>query len=561
MALRTGMFISVLLWSVMGFSACPVWSPTQAQQEITLLEQQINQWNDDYWRRGASAVSDDVYDTLTARLESWRHCFGGEVVQASSSLPGGNIKHPVAHTGVEKLRSKTALQRWMQGKSSLWAQPKVDGVAVTLVYRNGDLERAISRGNGLAGEDWTANARLIPSLPKKVTGALANSVLQGELFLQRPGHIQKKMGGMNARAKVAGAMMRNRDPSVLNEISVFVWSWPDGPRNLAERGQLLSKAGFDWVEKYTLAVKDVHDVEKLREGWFTSALPFATDGVVVRSESEPEGKRWLPGQGNWVVAWKYPPVEQVAEVKQIQFTVGRTGKIAVVAQLEPIQLDDKRVQRVNIGSVRRWQKWDVAPGDQVLVSLAGQGIPRIDGVVWRNQVREKPQPPAPVFTPLTCFYASTECREQFMARLVWLSSKQALDIEGLGEAGWRVLDQAWHFEHIFSWLGLTQEQLQHTPGMTPARGAQLWHRFELARDRPFTRWVATLGMPIPKSASHAAGDASWQLIQQRDEQAWQRLPGIGAGIAQRLKTFAHDADVTTLTQWLGEQGIPGFVRD
>lgn len=561
MALRICMFISTLLWSVQGFSACPVWSPTQAEQEIARLEQQMSQWNDDYWQQGASAVSDDVYDTLTARLGTWQRCFGHASNNAPAALPRGTVKHPVAHTGVEKIRTKAALQRWMQGKSSLWVQPKVDGVAVTLIYRNGELSRAISRGDGLAGEDWTANARRIPSLPKKVTGALANSVLQGELFLQRPDHIQKTMGGMNARAKVAGAMMRSRDPAVLSEIAVFVWGWPDGPTDLAERGKLLSQAGFAWTEKYSIAVNSVLDVEALRERWFTTALPFVTDGVVVRRESEPEGKRWLPGQGSWVVAWKYPPVEQVAEVRQIQFTVGRTGKIAVVAQLEPIQLDDKHVQRVNIGSVRRWQERDIAPGDQVLVSLAGQGIPRIDDVVWRGQVREKPQPPAKKFTPLTCFYASPECREQFLARLVWLSSRQVLDIEGLGEAGWLVLDQAWHFEHIFSWLELTQEQLQNTPGITPARGVQLWHRFELARKRPFTRWIAALGMPIPKSARHAAGDITWQQVQQRDEQAWQRLPGIGAGIARRLVAFIHHQDVVTLAKWLGGQRVPGFTSD
>ncbi|MBA1848169.1 ATP-dependent DNA ligase, partial [Escherichia coli] len=89
----------------------------------------------------------------------------------------------------------------------------------------------------------------------------------------------------------------------------------------------------------------------------------------------------LPGQAEWLVAWKYQPVAQVAEVKAIQFAVGKSGKISVVASLAPVMLDDKKIQRVNIGSVRRWQEWDIAPGDQILVSLAGQGIPRIDDVV------------------------------------------------------------------------------------------------------------------------------------------------------------------------------------
>lgn len=89
-------------------------------------------------------------------------------------------------------------------------QPKVDGVAVTLVYRDGTLTQAISRGDGLKGEDWTGKVRLIPTIPQKLTGKLANSVLQGELFWLSDNHIQRQMGGMNARAKVAGAMMRQR---------------------------------------------------------------------------------------------------------------------------------------------------------------------------------------------------------------------------------------------------------------------------------------------------------------------------------------------------------------
>ncbi|HAT2204552.1 TPA: NAD-dependent DNA ligase LigB [Kluyvera intermedia] len=551
------MMIGAVAWSACSYAACPVWTPARAEQEIALLEKQMAQWNEDYWLQGASAVSDDVYDNLNAQLANWRRCFGQAAYDAPV-LSGGTVRHPVAHTGVDKLRNKEALQMWMAGKTALWAQPKVDGVAVTLVYRHGTLERVISRGNGLVGEDWTENARRIPALPQNVTGALANSVLQGELFLKREGHIQKQMGGMNARAKVAGAMMRRGGADVLNDIAVFVWSWPNGPQTLTQRLQILTQAGFDWVERYSVSVSNISEVETLRERWFTTALPFVTDGVVVRSAQEPDGKQWSPGQGAWVAAWKYPPVEHVAEVKNIRFTVGRTGKIAVVAQLEPIKLDDKRVQRVNIGSVRRWQELDIAPGDRVRISLAGQGIPRIDDVVWRGQVRDKPQPPAPVFTPLTCFYASSECQEQFLARLTWLGSKQALDIDGLGEAGWRVLHQTHRFEHLFSWLALTKTQLQETAGITPARGLQLWHRFELARDRPFVRWIYAMGLPLTKSAIRAAGDTHWQQMQDRSSQAWQRLPGIGTEKARQIMAFIQDPVIQTLAAWLGEHGIVGF---
>ncbi|HBZ7691035.1 TPA: ATP-dependent DNA ligase, partial [Klebsiella pneumoniae] len=101
---------------------------------------------------------------------------------------------------------------------------------------------------------------------------------------------------------------------------------------------------------------------------FTSPLPFASDGVVVRRGKESAGRFWVPGQGDWVIAWKYPPASRVMEVRGISFSIGRSGKIAVVAHLEPQLLDDKRVQRVNVGSVSRWSTLDIGIGDQLQIS-------------------------------------------------------------------------------------------------------------------------------------------------------------------------------------------------
>lgn len=555
---KAGAVICLLLWSTFTLATCPVWSPARAQEEVSRLQQQLAQWNNDYWKQGDSGVSDDVYDRLSMRLTQWQRCFDLHAVGSVSTLPGGNVKHPVAHTGVRKLADKHALQQWMAGKKDLWVQPKVDGVAVTLVYWHGKLIQAISRGDGLAGEDWTEKVRAIPSIPKTVTGLLADSVLQGELFLRRDNHVQKRMGGLNARAKVAGAMMSRRDTPLLSELAFFVWAWPDGPATFSGKAELLSKVGFEWGQRYSVAVNNVQDVERLRASWFTSPLPFVTDGVVVRSSMEPAGNAWLPGEGHWVAAWKYEPIEQVTGVSGIQFATGRTGKISVVAQLEPVQLDDKRVRRVNIGSIRKWQLLDIAPGDQVSVSLAGQGIPRINRVVWRGVVREKPTPPDARFTPLTCFYASPECHEQFIARLVWLGSSKALGIDGVGEEGWRALHQAHRFEHIFSWLALTKAQLQATPGFSAARGLQLWHRFSLARDRPFTRWLNALGTPLPQAALKATSDTHWRQVRARDELAWQQLPAIGAQKARQLITFVRTPVVEQLAVWLGNQGVKAF---
>ncbi|EPW7761826.1 NAD-dependent DNA ligase LigB [Escherichia coli] len=550
--------ISILCWQSSVWAFCPAWSPARAQEEISRLQQQIKQWDDDYWKEGKSEVEDGVYDQLSARLTQWQRCFGSEPRDVMMPPLNGAVMHPVAHTGVRKMVDKNALSLWMRERSDLWVQPKVDGVAVTLVYRDGKLNKAISRGNGLKGEDWTQKVSLISAVPQTVSGPLANSTLQGEIFLQREGHIQQQMGGINARAKVAGLMMRQDDSDTLNSLGVFVWAWPDGPQLMTDRLKELATAGFTLTQRYTRAVKNADEVARVRNEWWKAKLPFVTDGVVVRGAKEPESRHWLPGQAEWLVAWKYQPVAQVAEVKAIQFAVGKSGKISVVASLAPVMLDDKKVQRVNIGSVRRWQEWDIAPGDQILVSLAGQGIPRIDDVVWRGAERTKPTPPENRFNSLTCYFASDVCQEQFISRLVWLGSKQVLGLDGIGEAGWRALHQTHRFEHIFSWLLLTPEQLQNTPGIAKSKSAQLWHQFNLARKQPFTRWVMAMGIPLTRAALNASDERSWSQLLFSTEQFWQQLPGTGSGRARQVIEWKENAQIKKLGSWLAAQQITGF---
>ncbi|EHL9091595.1 NAD-dependent DNA ligase LigB [Escherichia coli] len=550
--------IGILCWQSSVWAVCPAWSPARAQEEISRLQQQIKQWDDDYWKEGKSEVEDGVYDQLSARLTQWQRCFGSEPRDVMMPPLNGAVMHPVAHTGVRKMVDKNALSLWMRERSDLWVQPKVDGVAVTLVYRDGKLNKAISRGNGLKGEDWTQKVSLISAVPQTVSGPLANSTLQGEIFLQREGHIQQQMGGINARAKVAGLMMRQDDSDTLNSLGVFVWAWPDRPQLMSDRLKELATAGFTLTQTYTRAVKNADEVARVRNEWWKAELPFVTDGVVVRAAKEPESRHWLPGQAEWLVAWKYQPVAQVAEVKAIQFAVGKSGKISVVASLAPVMLDDKKVQRVNIGSVRRWQEWDIAPGDQILVSLAGQGIPRIDDVVWRGAERTKPTPPENRFNSLTCYFASDVCQEQFISRLVWLGAKQVLGLDGIGEAGWRALHQTHRFEHIFSWLLLTPEQLQNTPGIAKSKSAQLWHQFNLARKQPFTRWVMAMGIPLTRAALNASDERSWSQLLFSTEQFWQQLPGTGSGRARQVIEWKENAQIKKLGSWLAAQQITGF---
>ncbi|MEN1677472.1 DNA ligase B, partial [Pseudomonas aeruginosa] len=118
--------------------------------------------------------------------------------------------------------------------------------------------------------------RLISAVPQTVSGPLANSTLQGEIFLKRKGHIQQQMGGINARAKVAGLMMRQGNSDTLNSLAVFVWAWPDGPHLMTDRLKDLATAGFTLTQTYTRAVKNADEVAHVRNEWWKAKLPFVT---------------------------------------------------------------------------------------------------------------------------------------------------------------------------------------------------------------------------------------------------------------------------------------------
>lgn len=555
--------LSVVLLNVTATvsASCPAWSALRTQTEIESLAKRLAILDDSYFQQGKSLVSDAVYDNLQATLSVWRRCvkpgIDGEPVRMGSA---GRFPHPVAHTGLKKLPDKRAVALWGKGRQGLWVQPKIDGVAITLVYQQGRLVKMLSRGDGLKGEDWTHKAAGIAAIPPQVSGPLANSVLQGELFLKRDGHIQSQMGGINARSKVAGEMLRTGPVSEPNLLGVFIWAWPAGPEGMVEKGKILRDEGFSLTAAWSMPVANIDEVTRLRDSWFNQPLPFVTDGVVIRQQREPQSTFWQPGQGEWAVAWKYPPAEKIAEVRNVDFAVGRTGKVSVVLELEEVQLDDKRVRRVNIGSLKRWKEWDVVAGDKVKISLAGQGIPRVDEVVWRVSQRETSIPEMASFTPVSCLYSSAECAEQFIARLTWMSQKPVLDLAGVSQSTWRHLHMRTRLQHIFSWLTLSREEVSALPGFSSKKTELLWHQFSLSRKQPFIRWVMALGMPLPRSAHEAIKDKRWYQLGDWTLSRWQTLPGVGLKRAKQLMDFMKHPQVVALATFLGQYNIQGFSR-
>ncbi|WP_251978345.1 NAD-dependent DNA ligase LigB [Salinicola avicenniae] len=557
--LTTGLCALVASHTVAGEASsqgdrCPAGSPATRQATYDSLTRQLETWDDAYYHHAQRLVADGVYDEARRRWLRWRACLEPDAEPAGPSTPssrGDLIHHPYAQTGQQKLPDRDAIETWVSAQSGapLWIQPKVDGVAVTLVYRRGVLMAAISRGDGEFGQDWTAQVSHVRAIPQRLPTAI-DATLQGELYLKLEGHTQQRDGGTAARATVAGLMARHRlSRSDGDRIGFFAWAWPDGPRDGTQRLSRLTALGFGDTATYTRAVTRTAQIARWRQHWFQAALPFASDGVVIKRRERPDGTRWQATPPDWSTAWKYPASRTLAVVTDIDISVGRTGRLTPVAQLRPVELADRQISAVSLGSVAHWRELDVRPGDQVMLSLAGATIPHLDRVVLPLQPRPRMEwPDERRFNALSCLTAEEEgCKAQFLARLTWLGGRQGLHIPGVGPASWQLLVDNGLVHGLLDWQSLTPAQLVTLPGVGEARARRWAAAFRATREEEITRWLVALGLPsIPDAVRDDALAAPLARLRERSRADWQTYPGIGEVRAGELVNFFHNPTMINL---------------
>ena len=160
---------------------CPTWTSNQAQQEISTLRQRIADWDRSYHRDGSSPIADELYDQAREQLQSWQQCFvdyhTAEPATTALKSVSAQLDLPFSQTGLRKL-NEVELHAWIKARDALWIQPKVDGVAVTLVYEHGQLRHMLSRGDGLAGQNWLMHAQVIRAIPQQLSTQAAKILLQ-----------------------------------------------------------------------------------------------------------------------------------------------------------------------------------------------------------------------------------------------------------------------------------------------------------------------------------------------------------------------------------------------
>lgn len=535
---------------------CPDWNTTRARAEVAHLRQTLAHWDDHYHRQGIALVADELYDQSRQQLLTLQTCFNLPGSDNPLASARGPIPHPVPHTGVDKLADEQAVHNWLLGKKDVWIQPKVDGVAVSLIFRQGRLSQLLSRGDGTQGHDWSRHIPRLNGVLHELPQPL-DTVFQGELYWRLEGHVQAEAGSANARGIVAGLLARKQLNDVQGAgIGLFVWDWPTGPDTQAERLAQLATLGFADSLRHSVAISTFEEAAHWRQHWYRSALPFATDGVILRQDSRPPAERWQARTPYWIAAWKYPFRQALAQVRGVHFRIGRTGRITPLLQLEPLRLDDRQISQLSLGSLTRWQQLDIRPGDQVAVSLAGLTIPRLDSVVHRSPQRTPVIAPDPAeHHALSCWQASEGCQQQFLARLAWLSGKQGLNMPGTGPGTWQRLIDSGRLTTLADWLDLDRDTLATLPGIAQARADHLQHAFAQARQQPFERWLRALGVPAPAALKLGP---DWPTLASRNIEQWLAEPGIGPGRATQLRGFFNHEQVQALALQLRQHAIEGF---
>lgn len=445
----------------------------EAKQEVRQLRSQLDQWAKAYYEQDAPVVEDHVYDEKYARLleleaaypelksaDSITQRVGGEV---SSDLP--KVEHPVPMLSMGDVFSKEELAEFDQRVQKTIGHPvaynvelKIDGLSLSLEYEEGRLKRASTRGNGQVGEDVTKNVKYIKDVPQKLPEAITTEV-RGECYMGKEAFAklnqERDEAGetifANPRNAAAGSL-RQLDPKVTKkrQLSTFIYTWINPPAGIDSQHQAIeemAKLGFHTNEngrrlENLAAVYDyIDEFTKKRDG-----LPYGIDGIVLKVDD----LALQADLGNtvkvprWEIAYKFPPEEEETVVREIEWTVGRTGVVTPTAVMDPVQLAGTTVARASLHNPDLLAKLDVRLGDTVKLHKAGDIIPEISEVVLSKRPEDSAAYEVPTKCPscgedlvhldeevaLRCINPS--CPAQVEEGITHFASRQAMNIAGLG---------------------------------------------------------------------------------------------------------------------------------
>jgi DNA ligase (NAD+) len=576
-------------------------------ERASSLRQQINHHNHQYHTLDQPEVSDAEFDRLFRDLKALEREHPELVSEDSPTQRIGSAPLP-AFSQVQHELPMLSLDNAF-GKDDMWdfdrrvksrlelpadiaydCEPKIDGVAVSLLYENGSLVRGATRGDGATGEDITRNVRTIESIPLSLMGKGYPSRLEvrGEIYFPRPAFDKMNQEAERAGHKVfanprnaAAGTIRQLDSRETARRPLTMFAYSVGiveGSELPETQSGILAALASWGIRINPLIETVVGVDGCIEYYqkllaLRSSLGYEIDGVVFKVDGIAEQRKlgMLTRTPRWAIAHKFPAEEGITVLEDVEFQVGRTGAVTPVARLKPVQVGGVTISNATLHNMDEVARLGLVIGDTVVVQRAGDVIPKVISVV-----RDKrPQAIRQIILPAQCPACGSEvlqtegeviarctgglsCSAQRKESIRHFSSRLALDIEGLGDKLVNQLVDAGLINSPADLFQLTLKQLVNLERMAPKSANNLLEALEKSKLTTLSRFIYALGIQ-EVGESTARNLAQYYLglepLRQADEDSLQEVPDVGPIVAKKVAHFFQQEINHQVIDTLLESGV------
>jgi DNA ligase (NAD+) len=576
------------------------------RQRHAELSTRLDDFSYRYYVLDQPTASDAEYDTLMRELQALEARFPELVTPDSPTqkVSGGfsTLFEPVAHLerllSLDNVFSPEELAEWAaraqrEAPVSAWlCELKIDGLAVDLVYENGRLVRAATRGDGRTGEDITNNLRTLKTVPTQLVADTGVSVpelleVRGEVYLPVEAFEQLNAGLVeagkppfaNPRNAAAGSL-RQKDPRVTASRPLALTLHGVGasrgfePATQSQSYELLGRLGLP-VSRYTAVVSSLEEVQAYVDRWgeHRHDAPHEIDGVVVKVDDFGLQRRLgaTSKAPRWAIAYKYPPEEVNTKLNNIIVSIGRTGRATPFAVLEPVRVGGVTVGQATLHNEYEVERRGVLIGDTVVVRRAGDVIPEVVGpVVALRDGSERA-----FVMPTHCPACNTElvregdqvdlrcpnhvgCPAQRVWSIFHFAGRSALDIDGLGFETARLLSANDIVKDVGDIMGLSPESFAGLPGFGAKKIEQIMRGIEHAKTQPLWRLLVALSIRdvgAPTAQTLAREFRTLDALEAADVERIQEVEGIGPKTAAVIVGWFADPGHQEIVRKLREGGV------
>ncbi|MDQ2868232.1 MAG: NAD-dependent DNA ligase LigA [Verrucomicrobiota bacterium] len=575
----------------------------KASRRIDALRREIEEHNRRYYEEAAPTISDREYDALYRELVELEEKYPqfARADSPSRRVGGGPLKqfaqvqHRVPMLSLDNTYSEEELREFYARVTKLLPgekipvviEPKVDGVAVSLRYENGELIYAATRGDGTVGDDITRNVLTIRGVPRQLRGNAPRAFeARGEVYLDKEGFAKMNAGrtekGLptfaNPRNAAAGSL-KQLDPAIAASRPLGLICYGTGDLDgvaLAHHSDLfpmLKKFGLPQSERIWSAssadaiIAAIHELDRVRRD-----LRYQTDGAVIKVDSFAQRERlgFTAKSPRWAIAFKYETERVETKLLDIALQVGRTGVLTPVAMLEPIFVSGSTVARATLHNEEEIARKDLRIGDTVIVEKAGEVIPAVVGARadLRNGSEKKFRMPTkcpecgskltkdPEQVAVRCVNA--QCPAQVRRRLEHFAARGAMDIDGLGEAMVNQLVNAGLVRDLGDIYHLDAEKLSPLERVGEKSSANLLAAIERSKTRPLWRLLFGLGiLHVGETSARELADhfQSIDALMSASADELMRVPDVGDVVGASIREFFHEPHNRALMTRLHRAGL------